>query len=784
MWQQWASLLLLAQPKLVVAEWKSCQEISHVDLRAVVHNNLGNHGPDSGKEGLFFMGMVMGNREAGPQIVQMEVTAKSVYANVGTYLNGLGNMSRKSQEKEQLQMKLKMDLAQCRQTGCDWDHMMRLQKALTAVQAMQDRTPTQVGQINLMAGTETEFEFSIFDRATADPVALRYFGLTFMDISFQEQIIAGGYSGAYASSPTEVVGTQLKDGRVAFHVGSDSPEEATTGDFVAGKPGSNECPIGTRRLSLSECQAMPGIFGGKPVTGFLPFSSDHDLKGCFVFGAGRWHFNMHATGAPSPGRTLFCKKATQTDYVSGQSGSNACPASTEPLSLSECRFMPTIFGGKAIAGHMPFTSAFEPHGCFEYGIGRWFFNSHRTGSPHVGRSPFCRKTHAPVTHLVDQRRRALTFVFENKQTVKVTLSSARQTSASSVPRSFHFGFMPSLACKGHKLTASLEATTTTTPWKSAWQQAEEGNKGALQGMLAGATQQGEQASASGEIPDSAGQQGQQLPKTSLQSPSLRQGGQQQQYPAQQMGGGANAAPPSRQGGQQQQQQQYPAQQMGGGASAAAGAVGSALPMVGASAATRAAGATWPMAGANAATGAVGAAVPMVGANAAPGAFGGNVVASGATGSVAAGIANGGYNAQQLDDRGVAAQGLQAPQDNAGESQVSKLFRKVSRWCHSFPDYYWLPVIVLFSTLAGFLWARFRSQSTDVNDPEYRVNANMSLKAARSGDEPNAPSMNPQRGKVPRTLAMRAGDTKKGRYKRALQGPARDEESEGEGSFMG
>merc|ERR1719362_431927 len=234
-------------------------------------------------------------------------------------------------------------------------------------------------------------------------------------------------------------------------------------------------------------------------------------------------------------------------------------------------------------------------------------------------------------------------------------------------------------------------------------------------MLAGATQQGEQASANGEIPDSAGQQGQQLPKTSLQSPSLRQGGQQQQYPAQQMGGGANAAPPSRQGGQQQQQQQYPAQQMGGGASAAAGA----------------AGATWPMAGANAATGAVGAAVPMVGANAAPGAFGGNVVASGATGSVAAGIANGGYNAQQLDDRGVAAQGLQAPQDNAGESQVSKLFRKVSRWCHSFPDYYWLPVIVLFSTLAGFLWARFRSQSTDVNDPEYRVNANMSLKAARS-----------------------------------------------------
>merc|ERR1719361_2584407 len=126
--------------------------------------------------------MVKGNSETGPQIGQLEVTAsKSKYANVGTYLNGLGNMSRKSEEKEQLQMKLSMDLAQCRQTGCDWNHMMRLQKALTAVKAMQDRKPTKVGQINMMAGTQTDFEFSLFDRATSDPIELRYFGLTFMD---------------------------------------------------------------------------------------------------------------------------------------------------------------------------------------------------------------------------------------------------------------------------------------------------------------------------------------------------------------------------------------------------------------------------------------------------------------------------------------------------------------------------------------------------------------------------------------------------------------------------
>lgn len=403
--------------------------------------------------------------------------------------------------------------------------------------------------------------------------------------------------------------------------------------------------------------------------------------------------------------------------------------------------MPTIFGGKAIAGHMPFNSPSEPRGCFEYGIGRWYFNTHFRGSPHVGRQKFCRKSHAAVTHLVDQRRRAVSLVFENKQKVKITLSSARQAGVP-VPRSFRFGFMPSLVCKGQELTASLESTPTTTPWKSAWQQAQEGKKGALAGMLAGTTKpegmrQGEHVSTNSGPQGGAkgmrlGSNAHQLPKMPSQPPLFRQGGQQ--HPSQARLG-----------------MKSPSTQQLGGVSAAPQQLGRAT-----------------------------AAQPIVGSIAVPG----------ATGSVVTGNATGGYSAQQLDDRGVAAQGLPAPQNNMAESPVSEVTGEVSKeagsvihWFQSIPDYYWLPVIVLFSLLAGFLWARYKSQLREDLDPEYRVKANMSLRAAARGEEPTAPSMSPQRGKAPRTLAMRAGDTKKGRVRAALRGAARDEDSEGEGTFL-
>jgi hypothetical protein len=60
------------------------------------------------------------------------------------------------------------------------------------------------------------------------------------------------------------------------------------------------------------------------------------------------------------------------------------------LEEQECRSMPERFGGELNEPFM-LDSDHDPKGCFKLNsLGLWYYNTHASGAPFAGRSPYCK----------------------------------------------------------------------------------------------------------------------------------------------------------------------------------------------------------------------------------------------------------------------------------------------------------------------------------------------------------------------------------------------------------
>merc|ERR1719282_36247 len=82
------------------------------------------------------------------------------------------------------------------------------------------------------------------------------------------------------------------------------------------------------------------------------------------------------------------------EFVASNDFTNACPSDSLFLNVSECRSLPSRFGGKL---HMPFIikSDKDPRGCFFF-LKWYYFNMHTRGKGRRGRKPYCKHPRTPT----------------------------------------------------------------------------------------------------------------------------------------------------------------------------------------------------------------------------------------------------------------------------------------------------------------------------------------------------------------------------------------------------
>lgn len=208
--------------RLARARVHPCDLVPHLKLLQVVHNNLGNHGPDVGLEGIFYEG-ITGGTGVQKRLVDLRVTAMSSYQPWAPKFNGFSDSISPWLPPEKRKEKL---------------------SALCHVRNNMTYCPhaDSFGMINIQPGTKTKLKFSLYDTSTKKSISLRNFSLTFFDLdkeneaSGSESLLAEGFTMAYLSNVTSVLKNFLPDGSTIF-----SASEVGNG---------HDSPINSRDLSM------------------------------------------------------------------------------------------------------------------------------------------------------------------------------------------------------------------------------------------------------------------------------------------------------------------------------------------------------------------------------------------------------------------------------------------------------------------------------------------------------------------------------------------------------
>jgi len=160
-------------------------------------------------------------------------------------------------------------------------------------------------------------------------------------------------------------------------------------DLVAGNTGAPGCPEGSAPLTQQECAGVRESLGG-PLGHPFTVTSAVDPPGCFRFREFGYHYNVHPTGAGRRGRTPYCKRSFDVDYLAGFEGADRCRGGMATLTELECRTLDRAFN-KDWHLHDPFVVNFssDPRGCFGFN-GERYFNVHPNGRGRPGRRPYCR----------------------------------------------------------------------------------------------------------------------------------------------------------------------------------------------------------------------------------------------------------------------------------------------------------------------------------------------------------------------------------------------------------
>lgn len=82
------------------------------------------------------------------------------------------------------------------------------------------------------------------------------------------------------------------------------------------------------------------------------------------------------------------------EYAASNDFTNACPSGSLFLNVSECRSLPSRFGGQL---HIPFIieSDKDPRGCFFF-FKWYYYNTHTIGKGRRGRRPYCKHPRTPT----------------------------------------------------------------------------------------------------------------------------------------------------------------------------------------------------------------------------------------------------------------------------------------------------------------------------------------------------------------------------------------------------